>query len=317
MQTIDMIQNTKEWYKMRNNYLGASESNIIMGVSKFKTPLELWKQKTGEAQPENKSPNFIQAKGHRLEEKMRPFIELLYDTDFPPIVVKSEEYEFLMCSLDGYSDSIGAVWENKYCGQDDYNKVANGEMLEQYIPQVQHQLMLTGAPFCIFSVCTDNKDSGNPDFPYKYAYIEVQPDHDYMKNQLLPKLVEFWNMVQNKISPDIGDKDVVNLDNNAKLVEFLGEYKGVKEVFDKITESKKRLEKAIYAELGKAKKATCNGVKITISKSADKPNQPDLERYLKENGITNEKLVQDGFTKTVKGRQTKRITFPKPKKGEK
>lgn len=41
MKTIDMIQNTEEWHKLRNTRLGASEANIIMGKSKFSTPLQL------------------------------------------------------------------------------------------------------------------------------------------------------------------------------------------------------------------------------------------------------------------------------------
>jgi putative phage-type endonuclease len=312
MKKIDMIQNSDDWYKMRNNYLGASESNIIMGHEKFMTVLELWKLKTGEPKKENKDPNFIQAKGHRIEAKMRPTMEMLYDTDMEPIVVVSEEYPFLMASLDGYSESVGFNWECKYVGQEDYEKVSNQEMLMHYYPQVQHQLMLTGAPFCVFTVAADvPKDSAdyNPDWPFKYAYMEVQPDHDYMKNKLLPKLVEFWNMVENKISPEIGDKDVVDLSANSNLTDLLGEYQSVKEAVDR----EKELKKEIFKCLGKAKKAVCNGVKITISKSADKKDQPDLDAYLKEKGITNEILVKEGFTKTVKGRSSKRITFPKPK----
>lgn len=311
MKTIDMIQNSDDWYKMRNNYIGASEANIIMGLSKFRTVLELWKLKTGEAQEGNKTPDYVQAKGHKVESKMRPIMEMLYDTELEPIVVVSEDYPFLMASLDGYSDTLGANWECKYCGQDDFKKVSDGQMLMHYYPQVQHQLMLTGAPFCIFTACTDNPDhvKGSDSFPFVYTYIEVKPDHNYMKNELLPKLVEFWNMVENKASPEIGDKDVVDLSSNEKLVELLGEYQAVK----KAAERESELKKEIFKCLGKAKKADCNGVKITISKSADKKDQPDLDRYLKENGITNEMLVEKGFTKTVRGRQTKRITFPKAK----
>lgn len=310
MQKIDMIQNTDEWLKMRNNFIGASEANIIMGQSKFKTPLELWKQKIGEVKEGNKPQNFIQAKGHKMEEKMRNIMDMLYDTDFVPLVVKSDEYEFLMCSLDGYSESLGAVWENKYVGQDDYETVANGKMLMHYYPQVQHQLMLTGAPFNIFCVVADNKESDNPDFPFKYAYIEVKPDYKYMQDELLPALKDFWDKVKTKTSPDLSDNDRVNFDDDNEMVELLGKLKTRKEGAEVFSQEIKDIEKQIYKKLGKAKKAECNGVKITQSKSADKVVF-DAKKFEENNEISEE------YMKTQKGRITKRITFPKPSDSQK
>lgn len=310
MKTVSTVQNTDEWYKMRNNYIGASEANIIMKKSKFKTPLQLWEQKVKPPEEGNKPSNFIQAKGHRLEEKMRPIMEMLYDTDLEPLVVLSEEYDFLMASLDGYSKDKKFNWENKFVGEDDYQKVANKEMLEHYIPQVQHQLMLTGAPFCVFTVVADNKESTNPDFPFKYAYIEVKPDIEYMKNELLPNLIEFWDLVKTKTKPGIEDKDSIDLSSNEELADLLNEYKTRKEALDILTKQKKDVEAKIYKSLGKYKKASCNGVKISISRSKDK-EAPDLDRYLAEKNIDEKLLIDNGYVKTVKGRLTKRITFPK------
>ena len=305
MKTISMIQNTDDWYKMRNNYLGASEANIIMGKSKFMTALELFNQKIGEPKKDKKENNFIQAKGHRMEEKMRNVMDMIYDTEFKPLVVLSDEYPFLMASLDGYSENIGCVWENKYVGQEDFAKVANRQMLEQYKPQVQQQLLLTGAPFCVFSVVTDLKDAPNPDFPFQYTYMEVTPDYEYIKNELLPELVKFWDKVQGKEAPEMGDKDVLDLDKDNELVELLGKYKELKAMEEDISASLSDIQDNIFKKLGKAKKASCNGVKITISKSEDK-EVPDYEKACSELNIDVSK-----FMKVQKGRTTKRITFPK------
>ena len=63
-------------------------------------------------------------------------------------------------------------------GQDDFEKVKNGEVLPQYFPQLQHQLMVTGASINYLFVIADDKEKkeeGNS-FPYKTAFIKVAPD---------------------------------------------------------------------------------------------------------------------------------------------
>ncbi len=320
MKIVDIEQNTPEWHALRANRLGASDSNIIMNQGKKITPLMLWKEKALGEKIDNSGAEFIFAKGHRIERKLRNIAEMLFDTDLPSIVAISDEYEFLLASMDGYSSSLSATWECKYCGQDDYDKVAEGEMLMHYYPQVQHQLMLSGAQYCIFMVATDNKESEkDSSFPYKYAYIKVEPDINYMKNELLPALVEFQQMVENKIRPDVGDKDIVNLDDNEPLIELLAEYQQCKIQLEQVENKEKSLQKDIYKILGKAKKVICNGVKITQSKSADKV-VADIDSYIFEiTGIEDKKelekeVLNKMFTKIVKGRITKRITFPKEKK---
>jgi putative phage-type endonuclease len=310
MKTISTIQNTEEWHKVRNGKIGASDANIIMGVSKFMTPFELMKQKKeGPKKEEDNSSNYIQNKGHMIEEKLRNAAELIYDDEFPPLVVISDEYPFLMASLDGMGKYCGATWECKYVGQNDFDKVEGREMLSQYVPQVQQQIMLTGAPFCVFMVAADDKsESKNPDFPYKYAYIEVRPDFDYMKNQLLPKLNEFWDMMENGGEPDFSEKDVLNLDENEEMVELLGQYKETKTLLDKTTKEEKDLKSKIFKKIGKAKKAECNGVKITESVPKEK-EVVNYEKFVTDSNFT----VPDSYIDRKKGSAVKKITFPKSK----
>lgn len=303
MKIISSIQNTDDWYKLRNTRLGASDANIIMGLSKFKTPLELWKQKTGEPEKGNKEPNFIQAKGHRLEEKCRPIAEMVFDTEFPSMVALSSTHEFLMASLDGYSAQKNWNWENKFVGKEDFEKVSKGIMLEHYKPQIQQQLMITGAEKCVLFVIRDNKESKNPNFPYEYCYMFVEPDREYMVNELLPAMIDFWDNVENKVSPELSINDVVNMDDNQKMLTLLLDYKDTKETSDAFIKKEKALKIKIFI-LSKDAKVTCNGIKISSSLSDDK-EVFDHALYVEQMG------VPDGFWKTQKGRKTQRITFPK------
>ena len=79
----ELKQNTPEWHQFRSEGIGASEANIIMGASKFKTPRELWFDKVYGQRKEEKEYNFITEKGHKLEAKARPLFEMEMDADFP------------------------------------------------------------------------------------------------------------------------------------------------------------------------------------------------------------------------------------------
>ena len=42
-----MEQKSEEWLDWRKKGIGSSDAPIIMGVSPWKTPFELWEEKTG------------------------------------------------------------------------------------------------------------------------------------------------------------------------------------------------------------------------------------------------------------------------------
>lgn len=297
MKILEVKQNTEDWLTLRNKSIGSSDANIVMGLSKYKTRLQLFNEKLGLSKPDD-SDDFIKNKGHRLEEKMRSIIETVFDCTFKPLFVVSDTFDFLTASLDGYNLEKNCTWENKFCGQEDFEQVANGSMLMHYYPQVQHQLFVTGADYCIFSVIADHKESTNIDFKYKYCYIIVVPDANYINNLLLPELVSFWEFVKGKKPVEASDKDVIDLSENEELTNLLSEY-------HELVLQEKRLEEVkdrIFSIVKKGK-ANCNGFKISISKSEDK-QVPDYEKACSLLGVD---MVN--YTKLQKGRITKRITL--------
>ncbi len=44
--TSQLIQNTPEWHAFRRKRIGASDAPVIMGISPWKTPYQLWIEKT-------------------------------------------------------------------------------------------------------------------------------------------------------------------------------------------------------------------------------------------------------------------------------
>jgi predicted phage-related endonuclease len=106
-----------------------------------------------------------------------------------PLVVKSNEYPFMMASLDGISRELNYVVEFK-CGKSAYDKALNGEVASYYIPQLQHILAVTGLD-SIDYCCYWNSD---------LVIINVPRDDDYIAN-LIEQEKEFYDCLVNHREP--------------------------------------------------------------------------------------------------------------------
>jgi putative phage-type endonuclease len=153
MKILDIQQNTKEWEELRRTKIGASDCPIIMGKSPFKTPYQLWEQKVqGKAGFVSKAME----RGTSLEDTARAFYEGIAGCCYPPIVVQSNELEFMIASLDGYNELVNEIIEIKCPGEKVFNEInKNKEIPEYYRWQAQHQMAVTGAEKISFLVYSE------------------------------------------------------------------------------------------------------------------------------------------------------------------
>jgi putative phage-type endonuclease len=129
-------QGSGDWLTWRRGGLGSSDIPIIMGVSPWRTPHQLWQEKTKKIEAKQFS-NFAIERGNRLEPKARAMFELLMDESFPPFVAEHPEFPQFRVSLDGWSEGLSAILEIKCPGEADHTKAKNGEVPEKYIWQVE------------------------------------------------------------------------------------------------------------------------------------------------------------------------------------
>ena len=52
MTVAEMAEHDK-WLEMRNKGIGGSEAAVIVGMNRWKSPFQLWLEKTGEVEPED------------------------------------------------------------------------------------------------------------------------------------------------------------------------------------------------------------------------------------------------------------------------
>jgi putative phage-type endonuclease len=197
----ELNQNTEQWLKWRNNGLGGSDLPIIMNNSPYKTPHQLWLEKTGKEQPKEVN-KFVTNKGHELEVIARNKYEIETGYEWKPILAEHSEFPHFRSSLDGFNKELNACWECKYIGAEFFEGVKKGILPEKYKAQVHWQMFVTGATKNHFTVINDE---------HEIATMIVDVDIDYCA-LLAVKATEFWNWVKEDIEPPLVDADKIKIE---------------------------------------------------------------------------------------------------------
>jgi putative phage-type endonuclease len=187
-------QNTAEWYELRKTKIGASDSPIIMGVSPWKTPYQLWQEKLGLI-PENDNPylnQFIE------KEKIAraKFIEITGIFVYPEVCF-SDTHDFMMASLDGISIDRETILEIKCPGKKDHAIALSGKVPKKYYPQLQHQMIVCDLHKCFYFSYTDDS----------FKLLEVNIDKEY-NELLLQKEYSFVENLNSLTAPELTKKEL-------------------------------------------------------------------------------------------------------------
>lgn len=68
IMTVAEKADEKKWLEVRREGIGCSDASIIVGLNRWKSPFQLWLEKTGKAEPEDLSDNEYVYWGKVLEE---------------------------------------------------------------------------------------------------------------------------------------------------------------------------------------------------------------------------------------------------------
>lgn len=211
-------QQTTAWRQFRQTRIGSSDASVIMKQSKWSTPHKLWQEKTGRLPLEQKT-NFAIERGNRWEPAARARYELKTGFELPPTIKIHPRYKFLIASLDGFSEEQQVVLEIKcFTSTSNFEMVKSGKVPDVYWPQVQHQLMVTGAKSVHFFCCLIGK-VGMTEQILDDALIEVQPDEAYQKELLLEE-INFYNCMQQDIAPPLTEADYLEAEDQSTVLLF-------------------------------------------------------------------------------------------------
>ena len=198
---IDLQQGSEEWHLWRKTHITASMAPIIMGVSKWTTPYQLFCEMTGLSPPKQQTE--VMSKGLELEPIARCEVEEGLDMSLPPCVLQMKAWDWMGASLDGYNAENKVVLEIKLANYTDHSVAASGKVPDHYYPQVQYQMMVAQVHTM-----------------YYYSYrpeggsilLEVKRDVEYC-SQLLERAADFWRRLQECDPPDLTDRDYERRDD--------------------------------------------------------------------------------------------------------
>lgn len=186
--------NETDWHEWRRKGIGASDAPIIMGVSPYTTPNQLWMVKTGRTGVAE--GNWATRRGSSMEPMARAHYELMHDIDMPAALLQHYELPWLRASMDGWNRERKIGLEIKCAGRKNHALAAEGKIPEEYFPQLQHQLFVSGAE-CIQYFSFDGKDG---------VVVPVYPDLGYMIDYIV-KARQFWHLVETDEEPELTAKD--------------------------------------------------------------------------------------------------------------
>jgi putative phage-type endonuclease len=139
---LELEQGSAEWHKVRSRSIGASDAPVIMHKSPWLTPYKLWEQKLG-LRKQNEI-NAAMARGNAMEQEARDCFTFKTRIPVAPKVMRHQEHEWMMASLDGIDPSYQTLVEIKCANKDDHALAKQGKVPEKYYYQLQHQLEVTG-----------------------------------------------------------------------------------------------------------------------------------------------------------------------------
>ena len=145
----------------RTGWIGSSDMAAILGLSPWKSPLELWLEKTGQAAPADADPE--KAKLFRRGKRLEPVIvNMLEEERGLQIIARNQryadpEFNFLRCEIDAEA-VVDGEHVNIECKSAHpftafkYGAEGTDETPVEYSVQAMFSLMITGRKRCIFGV---------------------------------------------------------------------------------------------------------------------------------------------------------------------
>jgi putative phage-type endonuclease len=148
MITHNLVQGSAAWLAYRTTHFNASDAPVMLGMSPYKTRSQLLHElHTGLVPEVDASTQSRFDAGHAAEAAARPLAEEIIGEELYPVTGSEGK---LSASFDGLTMGESIVWEHKLMNAALADSLANGVIPEQYHPQLEQQLMVSGAENALF-----------------------------------------------------------------------------------------------------------------------------------------------------------------------
>ena len=260
----------EDWLEHRKLGIGGSDASVVCGINKYKSPVELWMDKTGQLPPQEAGEAAYW--GTQLESIVRDEFTKRTGIEVtkPTVILQSEEHPFMLANLDGTCEVLDVgtcIFEAKTASA---YKAGEWEdtIPDEYQLQIQHYMAVTGYAGAYIAVLI----GGNT---FRWKFVERD-------EELISMLIElesaFWNHVQDCTPPPLDGSDAAKKFLSERFpsskpqsqivlpdtaADLLAQYDEACEQLEIITERKQKAENLLKEMMGDNEVGTAGGRIVT------------------------------------------------------
>lgn len=297
--SVKDAEDHEKWLEARAIGIGGSDAAVIMGMNQYKSPYQLWLEKTGQTEAPDLSGNQYVYWGTKNEANIADWFQEETGKKVKRLgTLRSKEYPFMLANVDRTVVSENAGLEIKTAGVRQYRKWKDDEIPDAYYCQCLHYMAVTGADYWYIAVLLGGNEA-------KWKRIE-RNEEDIQ--HLIMAETDFWKLVETKTPPPVDGSDscaaalsaqykggdpnfsVVLQPSTEDVIESLENDKAIMDALRKqITEKENRLK----ALLGNAEEGTTDHYRVLWKTQAGRPSvplakikkqAPDVYQLLEEKG---------------------------------
>lgn len=300
-----------EFLKRRKTGIGSSDAAAVMGLSKWRTPYDVWKDKTTEEVIDD-SNDTLELASHLEDYVARKYAEATghnvrrWNTE-----LVCDEFPFLKANIDReiMLDKRGVgILECKALSHFYFKKVVEQGLPDEYIIQIQHQYLCDSKnkyKWAAFAIL--DRDSG------KMLTFEVEPEAG-LQTQICDICIPFWKEYVEKRVPPPAEKKVAfdantlpkyngtvtNLTEDTELADLIKTYNDQNEMLSEVQELVDQTKKMIADKMEASKSEAADAIGARIYYRRTIRHTLDGKRIAKEIPAVYMKYLKESVSKTLK-----------------
>lgn len=175
-----------EWLAQRRTGIGGSDAAAVLGMSKWKTPLSVWLDKTGH------DTTTTESEPMRWGTLLEPVVRQEYaersgnEVRQPEAILRHPAHPFMLANIDGVTSSGRLVEIKTSRTAEGWGIPGTDEVPEDYLIQVQHYMAVTALPVADIAVLI-----GGSDFR-----IYTVPADAELQGMMIDAEARFWSSVE-------------------------------------------------------------------------------------------------------------------------
>lgn len=297
--SVKDAEDHEKWLEARALGIGGSDAAVIMGMNPYKSPYQLWLEKTGQAEAPDLSHVQAVYWGSKNEANIADWFQETTGKKVRKLgTLQSRSHPFMLANVDRAVIGENAGLEIKTAGVSQYRKWKDDEIPDAYYCQCLHYMAVTGSDYWYIAVLLGGNEA-------KWKRIE-RNEEDIQ--HLIMAETDFWKLVETKTPPPVDGSDscaaalsaqykggdpnfsVVLQPSAEDVIESLENDKAIMDALRKqITEKENRLK----ALLGNAEEGTTDHYRVLWRTQAGRPSAPlakikkqapDVYQLLEEKG---------------------------------